>query len=81
LPSELAQESHNFSVSFSIFINFLDPIFSIIDRHALTSQANVAVPEATIYKDNFFQSWKNNVWLAWKIFSMESEAKSKTVNH
>jgi hypothetical protein len=47
-----------------------------MDGDAATACAAVAVPKPAMHKDDFLQSWENQVRLAGEVFAMESKAKA-----
>jgi hypothetical protein len=52
-----------------------------MDRHSVAARTAVAMPKASMYKDDFFQSWKDEVRVTGKVLAMESKAKTETVNY
>ena len=76
LPSKLAQEACNFTISLPISSYFFNPIFVILNRYPIAARAMMAMPEAAMYKNNFLPAAENDVGAAWQVFSMETIAIS-----
>jgi hypothetical protein len=41
----------------------------------------MAVPKASVHKDDLAAAWKNQVWTTWQVLRIQSITISKSVNH
>lgn len=80
-PAEFSQSSQSRRISHSIGSNFPAPVRRVISRQSRAPRALVSMPEATVNKNNLFQTGKHDIRFAGEIPAMQPEAISHGVNH